>query len=86
MANIRELRQQIDAVDSNLVDLLNKRAKIAQEIGRLKAANKIPVRNASRERQVMDRTHAANKGPLPDSSLTSIFQAVITACRNLEIE
>lgn len=76
------LRGRVDAIDTQLLGLLNERARIAGEIGHLKGTG--PVYRPDREAQVLDRLAAANPGPLPSGSLRQIFIEVMGACRAIE--
>ena len=76
------LRGRVDAIDTQLLGLLNERARIACEIGHLKGTG--PVYRPDREAQVLDRLAAANPGPLPSGSLRQIFIEVMGACRAIE--
>jgi len=80
-----ELRQQIDALDLQLVELLNRRATTVLEIGLLKAAHSMPVHEPAREKVVYANARAANNGPLPDIELTRIFERLIDVMRSLEM-
>ena len=75
------LRKRIDAVDDQVLGLLNERARLAQEIGHLK--NGI-VYKPEREAQVVRRMQAANPGPLTPESLSVIYKEIMSACRALE--
>jgi chorismate mutase len=82
---LEELRKQIDALDLQLVDLLNKRATTVLKIGHLKAAISMPVHEPAREKVVYANARAANNGPLPDIELTRIFERLIDVMRSLEM-
>jgi len=82
---LTELRTQIDALDLQLVDLLNKRACTVLKIGHLKAAISMPVHEPAREKVVYANARAANKGPLPDIELIRIFERLIDVMRSLEM-
>ena len=56
-----ELRKQIDSVDEKLVELINERARIAAEIGKVKQANEDPVYVPHREKAVLDKISKLNK-------------------------
>ena len=81
---LQPLREQIDAIDAQLLALLNQRARVAQEVGHVKAETNAPVFRPEREAQVLDRVAANNAGPLPSSDLQVIFREVMSACRALE--
>ena len=69
-----ELRKQIDAVDKELVALLNRRAEIVVDIGKLKNTDGSPIYAPDREKAVLDKIRQANKGPLPDKTLLAIYR------------
>ena len=81
---IEDLRLRIDELDRQLVDLLSERARAAQMIGRMKAASSHPVYEPDRERIVYENIRAANKGPLPDTELTHIYERIIDVMRALQ--
>ena len=82
--DIQDLRKQIDKIDRQILDLLNKRAEIALEVGEHKAKTKKSVFTPERERQVLSKVVAGNKGPLPDSAVQAIYGEIISASRALE--
>lgn len=78
------LRAQIDQLDAQLVQLLNQRAAVASEVGRLKAEQERDFHVPSREREVHERVASLNKGPLPTEALRGIFREIMSACLALE--
>lgn len=84
---LRGLRRRIDAVDRRIVALLNERARLAIAVGRAKrGAGWRAVRDAERERDVLDRIAAANGGPLGDEALRAVYRRIIAATRALEAD
>ena len=81
---LAELRQKIDRIDRDIVRLLNERTKHALQIGRIKQADDIPVFTPGREREVVERLHDLNRGPLPDASLKHIYREIMSAARAIE--
>ena len=81
---LEELRNQIDALDRQLVELLSERARAAQMIGHLKAATQLPVYEPAREKVIYSNVRAHNKGPLPDIELTHIYERIIDVMRALQ--
>jgi chorismate mutase-like protein len=81
---LEELRNQIDALDRQLVELLSERARAALMIGHLKAATSLPVYEPAREKVIYANVRAANKGPLPDIELTHIYERIIDVMRALQ--
>jgi chorismate mutase len=76
-------RRQIDALDSELLRLLNQRAAIACEIASIKAASGLPAYDGNRERQVLARVVQKNTGPLDEQSVIDIFSGIIRETRRL---
>ena len=76
-------RSQIDALDTELLRLLNQRAAIACEIASIKVASGLPAYDGNRERQVLARVVEKNTGPLDEQSVTDIFSGIIRETRRL---
>lgn len=81
---IDELRRRIDALDRDIVRLVNERAECAQRIGAAKLAADRVIYAPSREREVLDSVDQANAGPLPKNAIHAIYREIISACRALE--
>jgi chorismate mutase/prephenate dehydratase len=83
---LASLRQAIDAVDDQVLALLNCRAGLAAEVGRLKSeiSPEALFHAPKREREVLARLEAANGGPFPDAAVRTIFQEIMSACLSLE--
>ena len=79
-----ELRTQIDALDRELLALLNQRAQLAHEVGEVKKVEGSPVFRPERESQVIAGLQSANPGPLKNESLAPIWREIMSACRALE--
>ncbi|EJL88091.1 chorismate mutase, clade 2 [Herbaspirillum sp. CF444] len=78
------LRQKIDAIDAQILDFLNQRARFAQEVGHVKAKTNAPVLRPEREAQVLRKAAERNPGPLLGTDVQTIFREVMSACRALE--
>ena len=78
------LREQIDALDGELLALLNRRASLALEVGELKKSEGSVVFRPEREAQVIDGLKARNPGPLRKESVAPIWREIMSACRSLE--
>jgi chorismate mutase len=81
---LQKRRREIDAVDSELLRLLNQRARIAFELAAIKQSSGLPVYDGRREQQILERICAENPGPLGPSSLTSIFRCIIRESRKTQ--
>lgn len=82
--DLKPLRDQIDAIDAQLLDLLNQRAKLAQDVGKVKDEKNLPVFRPEREAQVLRGLAERNKGPMATEDLQTIYREVMSACRALE--
>ena len=82
--DLLSLRTRIDAVDRELLDLLNHRARLAQEVGELKKREGSVTFRPEREAQVIDGLKAVNPGPLKSESVAPIWREIMSACRALE--
>jgi chorismate mutase len=81
---LEELRDRIDVLDRQLVELLSERARAALMIGHLKVKTSLPVYEPAREKIIYANVRAANKGPLPDIELTHIYERIIDVMRALQ--
>jgi chorismate mutase/prephenate dehydratase len=81
---LKPLREQIDAIDAQLLDLLNRRARVAQEVGHVKAETNAPVFRPEREAQVLRKVADSNSGPLASQDVQTIFREIMSSCRALE--
>ena len=82
--DIAEWRKKIDELDLRLVELLNQRAKAAQEIGRLKRNTQMPIYEPDREKKIFENVRNANRGPLPDNELRHVYERIIDVMRNIQ--
>jgi chorismate mutase/prephenate dehydratase len=78
------LRSQIDAIDRELLTLLNRRAALALQVGEVKKHAGMPAFRPERETQVIDGLKAINPGPLATDSVAPIWREIMSACRALE--
>jgi chorismate mutase len=77
-------RRRIDAIDEQLMRLLNSRSACAVEIGRLKRALGLPVYSPEREAWILERVARENPGPLDAGAVRRVFERVIDESRRLE--
>lgn len=78
---LKKIRARIDALDDRIVELLNERAALAQEIGHVKSGAKY---RPEREAQILQRLAKRNRGPLPRAALIRLYTEIVSACRALE--
>ncbi len=85
IAELAGVRDRIDALDRQIVELLNERATLGRSAGRAKhLAGRRAVKDPDREREVLLRVAMHNKGPLSQADLLSIYRRIVAATRGLE--
>ncbi len=80
--DIAPLRREIDALDDELLALLNRRADLARRIGALKQG--APAYRPERESEILRRVGERNPGPLSAERAAAVFREIISACRGME--
>jgi chorismate mutase/prephenate dehydratase len=84
-AALAPLRERIDAIDHEIVALLNERAQIALEIGRVKEqTGRRTVRDSQRETEVLERVTSASAGLFPEPELVALYRKLIAATRRVQ--
>jgi|HubBroStandDraft_1064217.scaffolds.fasta_scaffold157392_2 chorismate mutase len=84
MRILGESRVEIDSIDQRLVDLLNQRTRIVEEIGRAKQVAGLPIYEPKREEDVYRNILAHNTGPLTPDALQRIYERLIDEMRSLQ--
>ena len=85
MPTLDDLRADIDRVDEVLVRLLNERARVACEIGRVKKEQGVELYQPDREKQVLEHVRSvASEGPLGADAIARLFERIIDEARRLE--
>jgi chorismate mutase/prephenate dehydratase len=82
--SLESLRREIDEIDTRIVDLLNARARIVVQIGRLKQQSNAPIYAPDREKMVLDKVRRLNHGPLPDRCLEAVYRELMSGSFALE--
>lgn len=83
-ARLDEFRVSIDDIDRRIVELINERTRVVEEIGRVKREAQLPVYEPKREEQVFANITSANRGPIPGDSVRRIFERIIDEMRTLQ--
>jgi chorismate mutase / prephenate dehydratase len=81
---LKQFRDQIDAIDEQILKLVNERAQLARKIGNVKEDG--VIYRPEREAQILRRLQTHNDGPLSNDAVAHIFRAVMSNCRALEKE
>lgn len=82
--NLDDIRARIDALDAQILKLLNERAQCAIDIGDIKRSTDAVFYVPEREKAVFDRLRKTNTGPLPEQAVKAIYREVISSIRALE--
>jgi chorismate mutase/prephenate dehydratase len=82
--DLDNIREQIDKIDQELLERLNKRVQLAQQVGHYKLERGMEVYVPSREEEVFGKLTASNSGPLPDKAVRHIYREIISAAIALE--
>jgi len=90
MEDLKELRKEIDAIDEEILKLLNQRAKLAKRAGEIKKSMGLEVHVPEREREIINRIIRLNKElygeEFPTEAVVHIYREIISACLSLEKE
>ena len=80
-----ELRQKINGLDNQLLQLLNERMEVVKQVGELKRTTQTVIYRPEREKQILDRLKERNQGLLPDVAIDAIFMEIFAVSRNIEL-
>ncbi len=85
-SKLKPLRERIDAIDEQILDLLNQRAQTALAVGEAKKDFDVneTILKPEREALIIRRLQQLNNGPLPESAVDAVWSQIISACRGLE--
>lgn len=82
--SLADIRQQIDAVDLELVALLNRRAGLSVQVAGVKRGTGTATYHPAREHQVVENVVEASDGPLAPAHLRAIWAEILSASRDLQ--
>lgn len=83
---IESLRRKIDALDGDILSLLNKRAEIALDLGKIKSEMNMDYYIPQREEEVLRHLERESSGPFPRWAIRCVYREVLSACRALQAE
>ena len=84
MNELEKLRRQIDEIDNEILNLLNKRANIVLDVAHIKRKKNAQYYSPEREREILERLTTLNKGPFPNETLKVIYREILSASLSLE--
>ena len=83
-SRLDNLRKEIDKINHKLLELLNERAKIAQEIGKEKKIHGYPIYDPIREQQILNEIIELNEGPFSNEVISCLFKEIFKATKKLQ--
>jgi len=84
LPRLREVREEIDSTDIEILNLLNRRASLSLEVGKLKRGKQDVIFKPFREKQVLDNLRENNNGPIPIDHLRFIYREIFSSSRALQ--
>ena len=78
------LRQEIDTIDSELIELINRRASLVVEVGKIKRESGIPIYAPHRESAVLEKIQRLNKGPISNRTIEAVYRELMSGSFALE--
>ena len=82
--NLDDIRNQIDTIDHDLLDLLSRRADLVHEVGVVKKRDNLQIYAPEREEALLRRLIEMNQGRLPEKSIRAIYREIMSAALALE--
>ena len=79
-----ECRKNMDAIDMEIVALLNRRADLSRRIGHIKTVAALPVVDLAREEIILRRVIRENAGDVSDNALTAIYREILRESRRIQ--
>lgn len=84
-SGLEELRNKLDSIDNDLLELINERMDIVHQVGALKAQSGGAIYRPEREKAIIDRLDALNEGKLNRNAIEALFLEIFAISRNLEL-
>ena len=82
---LEQLRQQIDELDNEMLEILNKRMEVVKHVGELKKTTQTVIYRPEREKQIIDRLAEMSQGLLTRPAIEAIYLEIFAVSRNLEL-
>ena len=82
---IQCLRKKIESLDDEILQLLNQRAEVVLQVGKVKSKNHLNFYDPKREKEILQRLASQNPGPFPQDAISPVFHEIISGCRSLEV-
>ncbi len=82
--DLNQLREEIDSIDKQIIELLHKRGECARKVGRIKNERGDPYYVPAREKEIMERLTNLVPGTFPKEAIASVYKEIISACLSLQ--
>jgi chorismate mutase / prephenate dehydratase len=82
--DLADRRRRIDEIDLKILELLNRRAQVVEQIAHCKRRSRMSVTDESRERTVLKRVGTNNPGPLDSEAVARIFRTILQESRRFQ--
>lgn len=86
LRQLDEYRQKIDDLDLKILEILNDRTRIVEQIGEVKRKAQLPIYEPKREDEVFRNVVSHNRGPLSEAAVRRLFERIIDEMRTLQRE
>ena len=84
LGTLADSRRRIDEIDLRLLELLNARARVVEDIGHAKRVLRMPIYEPRREDEVYENITRHNGGPLPSEAVKRVFERIIDEMRTVQ--
>ncbi len=84
MTELKQLREQIDRIDGQILKLLNQRAEVVLKVAGAKSREKLELYDPLREEEICQRLERESKGPFPGQAIRPVFREIISASLSLQ--
>lgn len=83
--DLKKLREEIDKIDDEILDLLDKRMSIVKEVGKLKLKSNVAIYHPKREKEILHRLVKQGKTNITQKGIEAIYQEIFATSRFLEL-
>ena len=85
MRDLKELRHEIDSIDTKIVDLIERRMSVSKEVGDYKASIGMPIYDPSREKEVIEKRIALLNDKKLEKDIDEIFELIMKLSRDKQV-
>ncbi|MDP3001238.1 MAG: chorismate mutase [Bryobacterales bacterium] len=79
-----DCRDRIDELDRRILELINQRTRVVEQIGQIKQELRMPIYEPRREDEVFQNVTENNRGPLPTEAVRRVFERIIDEMRTVQ--